>query len=137
MRIITVSVAVTIAGLLLSGCASRSEDISAAYVSPIQYNTYTCDQIREETARVTAHAQRLAGEVDDNATGDAVAVGVGVVLFWPALFFIDGDGVEAQEYARLKGERTALEQAAIRKNCGSDLTLEAATETDTGVSEEQ
>jgi len=128
MRIVTVSAVITAAGLILNGCASRSEDISAAYVSPIQYDNYTCDQIREETARVTSRAQHLAGEVDDNATGDAVAMGVGVVLFWPALFFIDGDGPEAQEYARLKGERTTLEQVAIRKNCSSTLTLEAAAE---------
>jgi len=105
--------------LLLSyGCASQSKDIGAAYVSPIQYKDYTCRQIREELARVTTRAHQLAGQVDENATGDAVAMGVGLILFWPALFFIDGDGTEAQEYARLKGEREALEQAAIRKDCG-------------------
>ncbi|WP_211369256.1 hypothetical protein [Roseospira navarrensis] len=106
------------AALLIAGCASSSKDIGAAYVSPIQYAGFTCDQIREEQARVTTRAMQLAGQVDDNATGDAVAMGVGVLLFWPALFFIDGDGPEANEYARLKGEREALDQAAIRKDCG-------------------
>lgn len=43
---------------------------------------------------------------------------VGLILFWPALFFIDGDTPQAQEYARLKAEFDALEQAAIQKECG-------------------
>jgi len=121
------SVATLSAALALAGCASSSENIAAAYVSPNQYANYSCDQIREEQARVSTRVRQLAGEVDDNATGDAVAMGVGMVLFWPALFFIDGDGPEANEYARLKGERDALQQAAIRQNCGF------ATQPDDGV----
>jgi hypothetical protein len=46
-----------------------------------------------------------------------VATGVGIVLFWPALFFIKGEGASAGEVARLKGEMDAIEQASIRKNC--------------------
>lgn len=45
-------------------------------------------------------------------------MGVSLVLFWPALFFIDGDNPDAQEYARVKGEYLAVEQAYIKKNCG-------------------
>jgi hypothetical protein len=41
-----------------------------------------------------------------------------VVLFWPALFFIKGDGAQAAEVARLKGEMQALETANALKNCG-------------------
>lgn len=44
---------------------------------------------------------------------------IGLVIFWPALFFLEGgDGPEAQEYARLRGERDALEQVAVQKSCG-------------------
>ena len=43
-------------------------------------------------------------------------MGIGLVLFWPALFFISGDD-RAEELARLKGEAEASEQAAIQKNC--------------------
>jgi hypothetical protein len=40
------------------------------------------------------------------------------VLFWPALFFLEGgDGAEAQEYARLKGEFDALQQMSVQKRC--------------------
>ena len=47
-----------------------------------------------------------------------MATTVGVVLFWPALFFIAGDGPKAAELGRLKGEMDAIESAAIQKKCG-------------------
>lgn len=49
-------------------------------------------------------------------------MGVGLVLFWPTLFMLEGgDGPEAAEYARLKGEYEALRKVAIEKKC--DLSL--------------
>jgi hypothetical protein len=45
-------------------------------------------------------------------------VGVSLVLFWPAIFFVGGDNASAAEVARLKGEMQAIEQANIAKNCG-------------------
>ena len=50
---------------------------------------------------------------------------VGVVIFWPALFFIDGDNQKTAELARLKGEMEALEQASIQKNCGIQFQRQA------------
>jgi hypothetical protein len=51
----------------------------------------------------------------------AVATGVGVVLFRPALFFIKGDSTTAAEVARLKGEMDPIEQASIQKKCGIEF----------------
>jgi hypothetical protein len=59
-----------------------------------------------------------AGVQDQKATSDTVATTVGVIIFWPALFFIGGDKGNAAELARLKGEMDAIEQTSIRKNCG-------------------
>ena len=103
--------------LMLGGCATSANKLPTQYVSPIQYQHYDCDQIRAEMARVTRRVGTLKGEIDSNATGDAVATGIGVVLFWPALFFIEGDGPEAAEYSRLKGEFEALQKAAVEKRC--------------------
>jgi len=38
-------------------------------------------------------------------------------LFWPAVFFLGGTKEEEAEYARLKGEYDALEQASILRKC--------------------
>ena len=101
----------------LSGCASKAENIGASYVSPMTYDSWSCQQISQEAARVSARAAQLSGAQDSKATGDAIATGVGVVLFWPALFFIKGDSTTAADLARLKGEMEAIEQVSIRKSC--------------------
>lgn len=108
-----------LSALGLSACATQPNEIAAAYVSPIQYQNYNCEQIGMELRRVTRRANELHGTLKDTADNDAGQMGVGLILFWPALFFLEGgDGPQAQEYARLRGERDALEQAAIMKNCG-------------------
>lgn len=105
--------------LLATGCASGSKDIRAAYVSPMTYENYSCQQLVTENERLQRQLSSVAGDVDKKAHGDKVKMGVGLVLFWPTLFFLKGDGVEAQEYARLKGEHEAFEEAYVRKNCAN------------------
>jgi hypothetical protein len=103
---------------ILAGCATRSGDIAAAYVSPIQYQSYSCGQLREEAARVSSRAAIASGAQDQNATSDAVATGVALVVFWPAAFMLKGNSANAQEVAQLKGDMDAIEQANIKKRCG-------------------
>ena len=107
---------VMLAGVL-AACASSPENISASYVSPNQYASYSCAQLRDEAARVSTRAMQVSGAQSNKATTDAVATGVGVILFWPALFLIKGDGTTAAEVARLKGEMEAIEQVSIQKKC--------------------
>jgi hypothetical protein len=106
------------AALILAGCASSSDDVGSIYVSPLAYQQYNCQQIGQEAERVSRRAAEIAGVQDSKATSDAVMTGVGLVLFWPSLFFIKGDGQTAAELGRLKGEFEALEKASIEKNCG-------------------
>lgn len=112
------------AAVLLVGCASGSKDIRSSYVSPMTYENYTCQQLVTENERLQRQITSVAGAVDKKAHGDKVKMGVGLVLFWPTLFFLKGDGVEAQEYARLKGEHEAFEEAYARKNCTATLAAE-------------
>ena len=112
------------AALVVSACATSSENISAAYTSPIQYMNYDCDQIAMEEQSVVARVTQLGGSINHRATNDKIAVGVGVVLFWPALLMIKGNGEQTAEFARLKGESEALEHAAVFKRCsaGGEMT---------------
>lgn len=68
----------------------------------------------------------MAGIQDSKSTNDAVAMGVGLVLFWPSLFFIKGDGQTAAELSRLRGEFEALEQVSIQKNCNHQFRTKGA-----------
>ena len=109
--------AVIAAAALITACATSSENITAKYVSPAQYNSLNCQQIEAEMIRVGNQARSVAGVQDSKATGDAVATGIGALVFWPALFFLVG-GDKERELAQLKGERQALERVAIQKECG-------------------
>ena len=103
----------------LMGCATAPEKLGATYVSPLQYKDYTCDQIGMEMQRVSRKVAELRGTLDKDASNDAAQMGIGLILFWPALFFLEGgDGVNASQYSHLKGEFEALEQVAIQKDCG-------------------
>jgi hypothetical protein len=115
MKSVSCVIAVAIA---VAGCAKGPDRISATYVSPIGYQHYTCEQISAEATRLSHKAQELAGVQQKKATGDAVAMGVGLVLFWPALFLIKGNDEKAGELARVRGEMEAIQQASIEKNCG-------------------
>ena len=106
-----------VAALLLAGCASRSADIAPAYVSPIQYQSYTCPQLAAEAQRVLAAAAAASGAQDSQATKDAVVTTAAVIVFWPAAFFVGGDKQTAAQLAQLKGQMDAVQQESIAKKC--------------------
>jgi|TARA_B100001964_G_C14170844_1_gene571380 hypothetical protein len=108
--------------MALVGCARSSEKVPSAYISPLIYQDYNCKQIAAEMHRVTRRVYDTGAAVDDAAGADAMKMGVGLLLLWPTLFFVDGDGPEAAEYARLKGEFEALEMVSIQKECGLRFT---------------
>jgi hypothetical protein len=103
---------------VLAGCASKSSEITPSYVSPIMYQSFSCQQLAQEAQGVSARAAQVAGAQDSKRTNDQVATGVAIVVFWPAAFPVGGDGPMAAELAQLKGQMVAIEQASIQKKCG-------------------
>lgn len=110
--------AILLSAVSLAGCASRPSDIAPAYVSTAGYKTMSCATLEEEAAHISARAVSASGAQEKAATQDALVTTVGVVLFWPALFFNKGDGTTAAELSRLKGEMEAIEMVSREKNCG-------------------
>ena len=104
---------------MLGGCATGSSKIVPAYVSPMQYKDYSCDQMTAEMQRLSGRANQLAGRLDKAEENDKMIMGAGMLLFWPALFALGGTKEQESEYARLKGEYDAIHQMAIQKNCGA------------------
>ncbi|KIC51287.1 hypothetical protein RA29_05495 [Tateyamaria sp. ANG-S1] len=104
--------------LAVAGCAQQADNISATYVSPLQFQSLNCTQLRQEATRVSLRASEVAGVQNKKAKDDAAATAVALVLFWPAAFFIKGDKASAAELGRLKGEMQALESASTRRGCG-------------------
>ena len=107
---------------VLTACASQPDDIQTAYVSSLQYKDYDCDQLSMEAERVSARSIDLHQSLKKTADDDAIQMGVGLVLLWPTLFFLEGgDDARAHEYARLKGEREAIEKSSIQKKCSLEF----------------
>jgi hypothetical protein len=101
------------------GCSTASKDIAPMYVSPLQYQNYDCDQIAAEAARIQVRVSQTGGRLDEAAQNDQGLTAVGIVLFWPSLFFLGGTKQQEAEYARLRGEYDALQSVAIAKKCQS------------------
>ncbi len=105
------------ASIALGGCATSSSNIAASYTSPMQYQAYDCPQLIGEAQRIHGRVNQLAGRLDEAASNDKVLVGVGMVLFWPVLFALGGTKQQEADYARLKGEYDAVQQALIARKC--------------------
>ena len=118
MRFLVNSFLIASLCLIIVGCASNPNKIQAAYVSPLKYKEYTCDQIALEMDYIGQRTNELYMQLKKEAEADNAQMAVGMILFWPALFFLEGgDGPQASEYARLKGEFEALRQMSVQKNC--------------------
>jgi hypothetical protein len=82
--------------VLFPGCASSPNSMQAQQISTVRYDAYTCNQLVTGISFSGQRAGELYGQLDTNAGNDAAQVGL--VLFWPALFFLEGgDGTAAQE----------------------------------------
>lgn len=75
--------------------------------------------MRDEMDRVQQRAVDVAYMADPRPAQNAVALGVGVMVFWPALLAMRPDGPDAAELARLKLRFEALQTAAARRGCPS------------------
>lgn len=108
---------VLMVAMALSGCATSSKNIAASYASPLQYQSYDCEQLLAESQRVHVRANQLSGRLDSAADNDKWIVAAGVLLAWPILFAVGGTKEQEAEYARLKGEHDAIAQSATLKKC--------------------
>jgi hypothetical protein len=111
---------VTLLIVVLAGvsCAPHSYEIRSAEVSPEQYKELSCTEILAEMNSHLRELEELGRSIDKAADTDETQAGIGLILFWPTLFWLEGsDTPEAQEYAQIRGEMLALEHTAILKDC--------------------
>jgi hypothetical protein len=60
-------------GAALSGCASSAADIALAYVSPVAYQSCTCQQLTLEAQAISIRAATLSGAQEKQRTNDGLA----------------------------------------------------------------
>lgn len=103
---------------MLAACATPPKDIAPTYVSTGLYENLSCNQLRQEAESVSARVAAAYGVQDKARGNDAAMTTVSLILFWPAAFFLKGDGAAAADVARIKGEMQAIEQVNRIKKCG-------------------
>lgn len=105
--------------LLVSvSCAPHSYEIRSADVPLDQYKELSCTEVYAEMNSRLRKLEELGRSIDETAETDETQTAVGLILVWPALFWLEGsDTPEAQEYAQIRGEMLSLEHAAILKDC--------------------
>ena len=119
MRCRILTIAGVAAGLITFGCAKQSEDAATAYVSPPSYEQLNCTQLAEEALRVSKIATELSG-IQDNKRADILGTTTNaIIVYWPTAFLVNGDDLQAAEYARLKNEFQAILQVSVKKGCST------------------
>ena len=112
-------VLVVVIAVALGGCAKDPDSIGPAYVSTVPYESWDCKQLTQETVRIE-QALAVASGQQKKARGNDVA---GVILLGLPVSSLSGDNI-APQIANLKGQRDAVAQTMILKNCSN---LAAAT----------
>lgn len=103
--------------MILMGCTRHPDSIQAQYVSPIGYQSWTCDQLNAEDGRLRGRIATVAGLQRENANADAALMTVGLIIFWPALFGLAATVDRREELGRLRGEYEAVQQQRREKSC--------------------
>lgn len=103
--------------LALGGCATRSADVTPVPGNPAEFLGWSCARIDDESAAVQRRAAERAWDVDARMGNNVMALGIGFMVFWPALLALQPPGPESEDLARLKGRHEALREAADRLRC--------------------
>jgi hypothetical protein len=111
------SLSIAAIGLFLTACATHAVDIEANYTPLNKFAGYDCDQLGQVAQDTSLRAQELARKQDKRRRHDNAMMTVGLIVFWPSLLFVKGDGAEANELANLKGDMIAIEKASGDRRC--------------------
>lgn len=119
MQTITKLTAFTVSVAILSGCATQPSNVAASHVSSLKYDSVDCRRLGIEASDVESKLSSTTASLQSSANKD-VALVVGGLFLWPLWLGTAATGgkAEEQELARLKGEKVAIEQASLIKNCG-------------------
>ncbi|MEI9928257.1 MAG: hypothetical protein WDN44_11905 [Sphingomonas sp.] len=105
------------AALAVSGCATSPKKIEANYIPAATYQHLDCTQLRNEMIQVGARRDALYQRIKRRNKSDKIVTGVGVLVAWPALFFLKGNGAVRDQYALLMGQYNALSENYKAKEC--------------------
>ena len=99
----------------LSACAPKSNMITAKEVPAKQYEQLECTQLEVELEETTFELQEASTKQNNKADSDILFAVLGLALF--PLWFILLAEDEPYQVAELKGQKQALDDSIVTKNC--------------------
>lgn len=97
--------------------ANTSSELAPELVSPSMYSGMSCLQLRSEAELVKVATPALAVAVDREYKNDKALETVTWILFWPAMFAMDGNDAEAAQLDRAKDQLEAVTRQMKNKGC--------------------
>ncbi|MBE0443110.1 MAG: hypothetical protein ACTH7W_00275 [Psychrobacter sp.] len=122
MKTLATATLLAITGIFgLSGCASTG-NVTPQYVPPSTYQSYDCQALNQEYARVNRYVDAALNEQSTlSSTGVGIGVSAGSWGISPNISFGLGksENTKARDakLSRLYGERDAIVQSARLQNC--------------------
>jgi len=102
---------IAIFSLLITGCASRPESISASFVSHEKYMGKDCTELALQMSDARSQLAKFSSMQDTKANVDAATV------FFVLIPASKLSGDHAGDVAKFKGEVEAIETALIKTGC--------------------
>lgn len=111
MSLSKISLTLIASMLVLGGCATRPESISASFVSHEKYMGLTCAALTDSMADARAKLAEFSKLQDSKANTDAATV------FFVLIPASKLSGDHAGDVAKYKGEVEAIETAQVKTGC--------------------
>jgi hypothetical protein len=96
---------------LLAACATGPES-DPSYVSPTQYDTYSCDQMRAEMQRVSKQIDQFSQQ--DKPGSELLSTALTAYAISQGYGFSQADNVKLR---RAQNKYNILDEMMIKKNC--------------------
>ena len=119
------TVSLLLIGVMITGCASKPEDIAAVAYPDEAYASLSCEEIGLERLRIKDSVLEAPGQQRSERRADQAWGWTGAILFAPALFMMDGNEETATRLAVLKGQYESIERVSAAKRCvGNKAAIE-------------
>jgi len=112
-----IQIAALLVAASVASCAKAPEAIGPSYVSVLNYQAWSCEQLASESVRLSdavAISSMKQRQARANDTMGVLLIGVPISTF-------SGDN-QAVDLGRLKGEYEAVRQAGLQRNCTMPAT---------------
>ena len=105
--------------LVLGACsdAKKASEVPPAAISTSQYRGMSCSQLRAEATLIRKRTPALEAAVEKAYKHDKNMEAVTWILFWPAVFAMDGNDSESHALSQARGELEAIHAMMESKGC--------------------